>query len=1483
MVTTDVNHLYELEVEDAITESSVNLEESTEEIIEDSNDDEFLPEARSSDDDDESERSVTIIPEVLHNVDVGDVEETTMENLESLEIDNTVTVESLSEEETIPSTQDQMEFTVLPRTSMNIEDSSEMTTTVQIEADTTTEPPGTVSSSQRDGRVDSTTSFGQYETTTLDGQDKITTLASGGGDETSILAGEDETTTSYSTVVGKNGALTLVDGAETTTPSSDVQQDYVDDQDEQGELPPAMLEEETPIKSSTTESMTTIMESKPSTNAVQTMESVVITASTITASVDSTEESLEITTIGVVDGSDVEQLEETTLNDYLDADNQEATTVVDGLETDVLFEDLEVGGTTVEDNTNDDGEMTENYLSLEATKDDITEQETTTVPEPADFTTDPVSFSSVESSLDAPETTTLVVTTLETSTEVLRSNVTSILLLGKMFNKPSTALDPGSVYVLSKEIVLNFTDITLEKLKLNTDLMVQNFIDSGSFVNDVTREALVESVNNGSSRVELFRSMMNVMNMWQVTQYSQLDANVNSNRLARRLLIREFREECKRIFVEVSALLPLASTEQLIQLLNLHLRQKKTIIFTRIMDQSSMVFNEFFQETKDDFSRNVLNSVKLNSRVRKMMEVFKQELDEYLRLIVDMMNIDIVNGLGKSLREFLGQLQLPVTIINSTIIFTITDPYEDLDGLHMLLNGQQYDSDLTVKMETKIQQGLVKVQEDKPTSPWNQFINGLRKKDERLGDLSTEDDQQDDETEDSSDGVSVGVNILGEDDNQGKNDSQSFQELLAMRGPLSPDRRTKGTDSNRGFGAASDEDNDNSDVIIFGDTVNSSSGPNHSETVSILSSPPAVVTSSISYSSCGQCQGAEEPCVTVGGRRPGLPCVFPFSWNGVMIEKCIKHGRDKFWCPTQLTNESEIIDSEWGYCGDHCISPVHYMDDISREINSLRDLILRFNSRDVSYCSTLEDSIRNTTQGKPGLFNDEDGISVTPADVNSTSFQPREFTRPYFPSTSAGASRDPISPSTPPAPIDPRPGSTSLEFIKKWLIKLATFPLRILPTKSDDDGYDFSTSSTPTLGEDSYQPPGGRPIDDPLKALLEKWVSKIVGLPLKIFFVKEDVKNDDPSETITTVDTETPAALSRSTSTSGSTLAGRDENTEVTTPEVQQDFLVDQEEPGELPPASLEDDETTTESSLGEDDATETDDETPDSSSISPREFTKTSSSTSSSKQTSSSSTSPVNESLGASSESVSSASTTISDQTTVSTITDEAVQSADTSRFSSSTTIPSEEENATKTSTISTATVTSSNDGGTSTTSRAPSAASSSTVETTRSSSTAAPDTNRYHRDGFTCLNSSSCVGKCGGESAGCFCDKSCVYTNDCCCDFLDICLMAHNIDQLVDDETTTSSTSPTSTTLASTTATASTTRPSTRPGRCKTRGGPATKHGCVFPFKYNKSWFYGCTTVDTRVRGKPWCSTRVDSRKNFIPGNIKYLFTNHSFTLIR
>jgi hypothetical protein len=73
--------------------------------------------------------------------------------------------------------------------------------------------------------------------------------------------------------------------------------------------------------------------------------------------------------------------------------------------------------------------------------------------------------------------------------------------------------------------------------------------------------------------------------------------------------------------------------------------------------------------------------------------------------------------------------------------------------------------------------------------------------------------------------------------------------------------------------------------------------------------------------------GTEKICVTVNGSSPGLPCIFPFVFNGAVHYECTwdqAHLTDHLaWCSTQVDETGHHVGGQgnWGKCGPGCPIP----------------------------------------------------------------------------------------------------------------------------------------------------------------------------------------------------------------------------------------------------------------------------------------------------------------------------------------------------------------------------------------------------------------------------------------------------------------------------------------------------------------------------------------------------------------------------------
>ena len=68
-------------------------------------------------------------------------------------------------------------------------------------------------------------------------------------------------------------------------------------------------------------------------------------------------------------------------------------------------------------------------------------------------------------------------------------------------------------------------------------------------------------------------------------------------------------------------------------------------------------------------------------------------------------------------------------------------------------------------------------------------------------------------------------------------------------------------------------------------------------------------------------------CVTVSGKTPNLPCIFPFKYENSIRETCtvtIENGVVvKPWCSTKVDKNGYHIEGNWGDCASNCPQSCH--------------------------------------------------------------------------------------------------------------------------------------------------------------------------------------------------------------------------------------------------------------------------------------------------------------------------------------------------------------------------------------------------------------------------------------------------------------------------------------------------------------------------------------------------------------------------------
>ena len=63
-------------------------------------------------------------------------------------------------------------------------------------------------------------------------------------------------------------------------------------------------------------------------------------------------------------------------------------------------------------------------------------------------------------------------------------------------------------------------------------------------------------------------------------------------------------------------------------------------------------------------------------------------------------------------------------------------------------------------------------------------------------------------------------------------------------------------------------------------------------------------------------------CLTVGGAKEGMKCMFPFTYKGVTHNACTDHGNDDPewvpWCSTKVDDYGGHVGGNWGDCSQEC-------------------------------------------------------------------------------------------------------------------------------------------------------------------------------------------------------------------------------------------------------------------------------------------------------------------------------------------------------------------------------------------------------------------------------------------------------------------------------------------------------------------------------------------------------------------------------------
>ena len=76
--------------------------------------------------------------------------------------------------------------------------------------------------------------------------------------------------------------------------------------------------------------------------------------------------------------------------------------------------------------------------------------------------------------------------------------------------------------------------------------------------------------------------------------------------------------------------------------------------------------------------------------------------------------------------------------------------------------------------------------------------------------------------------------------------------------------------------------------------------------------------------------GRASDCLAADGPAKGLPCIFPFKYNGVIYNTCSNKNKhitmDESWCSTKVDESGNHIGGRgnWGNCDENCPLPTMY-------------------------------------------------------------------------------------------------------------------------------------------------------------------------------------------------------------------------------------------------------------------------------------------------------------------------------------------------------------------------------------------------------------------------------------------------------------------------------------------------------------------------------------------------------------------------------
>merc|ERR1719431_2090078 len=201
-------------------------------------------------------------------------------------------------------------------------------------------------------------------------------------------------------------------------------------------------------------------------------------------------------------------------------------------------------------------------------------------------------------------------------------------------------------------------DKTLNEVVEDVKKLIDEFLLSSKYINDVTNQAITERLANKTQTDLIAQEVMSIMKSWQEAQFGLLDSLLTNNQVRREVLRTNFRDEMgsvvnKAVDVKTDVLALLNKR------LKLMLWDKKSQVMKSLLQDTSAVAGQFFFQTKLSLNASLSNFTR------------HPEILQYLDMMVDIVKIDTVLGVEMNTRETLAYLffsnatRSPVSILKT--------------------------------------------------------------------------------------------------------------------------------------------------------------------------------------------------------------------------------------------------------------------------------------------------------------------------------------------------------------------------------------------------------------------------------------------------------------------------------------------------------------------------------------------------------------------------------------------------------------------------------------------------------------------------------------------------------------------------------------------------------------------------------------------------------------------------------------------------